>query len=117
VQQLNMLEATPARSAPFVPSSATSAIAAERITRSSKHTRRMVLAYLVGQVCGCTDMEIAQALELLPDTARARRCELRDQGLIVASGVTRPSPSGRPAVVWIATDAARDELNRKEPRV
>ena len=50
---------------------------------------------------GATDEQIHEALELSGDTARARRCELRDAGLIVDSGRRRKTRTGRRAVVWV----------------
>ena len=51
---------------------------------------------------GATDEEIRLGLELSGDTARARRCELRDAGLIVDSGRRRKTRTGRRAVVWVS---------------
>ena len=53
---------------------------------------------------GATDQEIAAAIDMLPDTARARRVGLRDAGLVVDSGQRRASPNGRPSTVWILTE-------------
>ena len=50
---------------------------------------------------GAIDEEIAEGLEMLSDTARARRCELRDEGRIEDSGRHRPTRRGRAAVVWV----------------
>ncbi len=49
---------------------------------------------------GATDSEIARDLQIRLDSARARRCELRDQGRAVDSGHRRATDSGRPAIVW-----------------
>ena len=49
---------------------------------------------------GATDSEISRDLEIRLDSARARRCELRDQGHAVDSGHRRATDSGRPAIVW-----------------
>jgi hypothetical protein len=60
---------------------------------------------------GATDEEIREALGLRADTARARRCELRDAGRLRDSGQRRPTSSGRLAAVWIldrATEAGGD---------
>lgn len=57
---------------------------------------------------GATDQEIAAGLDMLPDTARARRVELVKAGQVRPSGVTRPSQHGgprpRPCDVWITMD-------------
>jgi len=50
---------------------------------------------------GASDHEIAAGLDMLLDTVRARRVELRDLGAIAPSGRTRRTPSGRQATVWI----------------
>ncbi len=51
---------------------------------------------------GATDEELIDALKASPSTIRPRRVELREKGLIVDSGKTRATRSGRKAVVWIA---------------
>jgi len=56
---------------------------------------------------GATDEEIRNALGLKGDTARARRCELRDCHVIIDSGKSRPTSSGRRAVVWTSVPGAR----------
>lgn len=57
---------------------------------------------------GKTDEEVSLQLEMKLDTARARRCELRDAGLVKDSGRRRATKSGRAAVVWIAAELAGD---------
>ena len=52
---------------------------------------------------GCTDRELENATGLIGSTLRPRRCELREKGLIRDSGKRRPTPSGRPAIVWVVT--------------
>lgn len=52
---------------------------------------------------GATDHEISRELRLAGDTVRPRRHELVQDGLVTDSGNVRPSPSGRPMHVWIAT--------------
>ncbi len=54
---------------------------------------------------GATDEEIRLALNMRPDTCRARRCELRDARLVHDSGRRRPTASGRGAVVWVASSS------------
>ena len=49
---------------------------------------------------GATDSEISRDLGIRLDSARARRCELRDQAHVVDSGHRRATDSGRPAIVW-----------------
>ena len=48
------------------------------------------------------DEEIADYLKMSPSTARPRRIELVNAGLVVASDRRRPTRSGRMATVWVA---------------
>ena len=41
-------------------------------------------------------------LRMKADTARARRCELRDAGRVHDSGQRRPTAAGRLSIVWVA---------------
>ena len=50
---------------------------------------------------GFTDDELEVRLELLHQTASARRRALVQKGLLVDSGETRPTRSGRQATVWV----------------
>lgn len=49
---------------------------------------------------GGTDEELQQDLDMPANTQRPRRRELQVMGLIVDSGKTRATRSGRQAVVW-----------------
>jgi len=51
---------------------------------------------------GASDEEVSEALNMKLDTARARRVELRDAGLVVDTGVRRATHTGRRAVCWVA---------------
>ena len=74
---------------------------AARVSTDARGDRQRVLEYLAGRGhAGATDHEIAAGLGMLPDTARARRVELRDAGLVRDSGQRRPSPTGHAATVW-----------------
>jgi hypothetical protein len=61
---------------------------------------------------GFTDSEAQAALAMDPSTnlsgagspQRPRRVEFQRAGLIRDSGLTRPTPSGRAAVVWVAAE-------------
>ena len=76
--------------------------AATAIGAKAPNLRQAVLDFIRSRrEYRATDHEVAQALDLLTDTSRARRVELRDLGMIVDSGRTRPTPSGRAATVWI----------------
>lgn len=87
--------------APSQRHSPTSVEAAKSIEPRLPELRQRVYDFIASQEDGATDMEIASALAMLTDTARARRCELVDAGLIRDSGKTRPSPRGRKSAVWI----------------
>jgi hypothetical protein len=90
--------------APYIRTSQTSQAAAASIASVANAARGKILAFIAGRgVYGATDQEIAADLAMLSDSARARRCELRDRGDIVDSGYQRPTPSGRAATVWVAT--------------
>ncbi len=53
---------------------------------------------------GATDHELCGELGMIKDTVAPRRTELRDDDLVVDSGRRRPTPSGRPAIVWVAKE-------------
>jgi predicted transcriptional regulator len=53
---------------------------------------------------GLTDAEIQQALGMGESTERPRRVELVERKLVLDSGRTRLTPSGRSAVVWVAKE-------------
>ncbi len=89
--------------APSQRHSPTSVAAADAITPVASELRERVFAFLAACDDGATDMEIAAALNMLTDTARARRCELTDAGRVKDSGKTRPSPRGRQATVWVVS--------------
>jgi hypothetical protein len=52
---------------------------------------------------GLTDHELAAELDMLQDTARARRNDLCDAEVVSNSGTERPSPRGRASIVWTWT--------------
>lgn len=49
---------------------------------------------------GLTDFELAEIVGRQQTSAGKRRGELRDMGLIEATELRRPAPSGSPAIVW-----------------
>ena len=57
-----------------------------------------------------TDFELADQVERQQTSAGKRRGELVAAGLVVATDVKRPAPSGALAIVWAITDLGRDEL-------
>lgn len=83
--------------------SSTSRVAAVEAVPLTGSTRMEVYAFIKREgPFGATDEEIQTALGMNPSTQRPRRVELVDRGLIMASGTTRQTRSGRPAVVWVA---------------
>jgi hypothetical protein len=83
---------------PYQSHSWTSQAAAESVT-TAETDRQRVLKY-IRAAYGATDEMIATALCLNPSTARPRRVELVRLGLIVDSGRTRLTSSGRAATIW-----------------
>lgn len=53
---------------------------------------------------GATDHEMQSGIPMDPSTQRPRRIELVHKGLVQNSGRSRPTPSGRQAIVWITVD-------------
>ena len=85
----------------FIHHSQTSLDAAIEIQPKAGTLRAKVLKCIQAHD-GITDERIALELELNPSTARPRRVELAEQGLIESCG-TAPTASGRKAVLWRAT--------------
>ena len=83
----------------------TSRAAAQTIRPTLKKLQRLVLAAVrrAGK-SGKTDDELVCDIGMLSDTLRARRCELRDAGLVKDSGRRRKTRRGRQAAVWVATN-------------
>lgn len=93
---------------PYARDSPTSRDAAERIEPSADTLRRMVLDHVRGCQGGATCDEVEEKLGLRHQTASARLWELHKAGLVVDSGRTRKTRSGRSAVVWVgAAELAR----------
>lgn len=91
----------------------TSREAARRIGKPATSQRAAILRYLVERgPAGGTDEEIQDALGLRVQTETPRRGELAQLGLVVDSGRTRPTSSGRPAIVWVATGVTGMEAAR-----
>lgn len=87
------------------PAADTRRAALEAIQPARSRLARAVLAYIAERGGrGATDEEIAAGLGLQADTARARRCELRDAGDVHDSTGRRATHSGRRATVWLAAD-------------
>lgn len=98
-----------AASLPYASGSHTSLAAATSMRSSAETYRHKVLEFVRGRgPHGATDEEIATGLAMNPNTARPRRIELVDKfKLIVDSGETRPTRSGRKAVVYVTPENAR----------
>jgi hypothetical protein len=83
----------------------TSHAAAERITPVAISQAARVFHFIAQ--CGdegATDHEVQSELGLTGDSERPRRCSLHRAGLIRDSRQRRKSPTGRQAIVWIATE-------------
>lgn len=80
----------------------TSCDAADRIEPKAPTLRQQVL-HVIRELGGLTDAECQQVLHLDPSTQRPRRIELVRMGLVVDSGETRKTKSGRKATVWRST--------------
>ncbi len=84
----------------------TSIAAAEAIRPSVNGLRARVLQFIQGQCSGATDEEIQGALQMGGSTERPRRRELVQLGLVLDSGLRRPTASGKKAAVWKTSDEA-----------
>ena len=86
-------------SPPFQLHSATSLAAAKEITPNVANLREKVFAAISNSPVGMTDLELEAETGMKGSTVRPRRIELQRAGRIVSAG-TRPTSSGRKAVVW-----------------
>jgi len=85
----------------------TSGVAADRIAGHAAKQRASVLAVIVtAGATGATDSEIEHSTGMRAQSVSPRRGELRALGLVVDSGRRRPTPSGRPAAVWVLANFA-----------
>lgn len=95
---------------------ATSHIAAQG-GRKSRGTQRIKVYNYFGECKGqgSTDYEMKLVLHFTESSARKRRQELRDDGLIIDSGRRRPTNTGYPAIVWVLAEYADEnsKLGRK----
>lgn len=82
----------------------TSHEAAERVEEFAGRQQRVILHVLKRLPNGATSDELAAGSLGLTKVQIARRMgELRARGLVEETGKTRPTPSGRQAIVWRAT--------------
>lgn len=87
-----------AEPAPYVRTSETSRAAAESIS-DCEFARKEIVRYCRLNY-GCTDQELQAAFGWSGDFERPRRVSLVKDGLLVDSGRTRKTTSGRNATVW-----------------
>jgi hypothetical protein len=87
---------------PAVESSRTSLAAADAIQGRAASLRAQVLALLQRHPEGLTDEAMQDALGMQGSTQRPRRVELVGLGLVVDSGRTAKTKSGRSASLWVA---------------
>ena len=100
----------PSPPCPSVASSRTSRAASRRIQGDAGNLSGRVLAALhAADPLGLTDAELQDRLGLCGDTERPRRCKLVAEGVVVNSGATRPTPSGRSATVWVLAQPAHQK--------
>lgn len=86
---------------------ATSLAARSSPRPAATQRRRVFLHLLHSGSLGATLEEIEQALGMPGNTVRPRRIELEAKNLVKDSGSTRPTASGRAAVVWIVPEPVR----------
>lgn len=88
---------------PFQAHSDTSREAAVAMKPTAENLRAEVLRFLTERgEHGATDEEVQLALDMAGNTQRPRRRELELMDQVVNSGKTRPTQTGRSAVVWAA---------------
>ena len=87
---------------------ATSVEAAHQACATATGRLRAVMAAHRHHPAGLTDDELQRLLPELGHTAKARRVDLRDAGLLENSGARRPTVKGSPATVWRVTDEGHD---------
>jgi hypothetical protein len=107
--QANLFGSMPEQNAnkPVHNGTKTSRAASSAIAGSVKTLRGRVYAHLLRErEKGATDEEMQFFLGMPGNTQRPRRQELETQGLVIDSGLTRATSSGRLAVVWVCREFA-----------
>jgi len=90
---------------PYIAESETSKQAANLIEPNAAALLGKVLAFLRKRGnYGATDEEMQDEMPIQPSTQRPRRVDLVNRGLVIDSGLTRKTKSGRNAVVWVACE-------------
>jgi len=103
--------------APYVKGSSTSKAAAHAIEPHLGRLERLVMdAIEAAGANGLTDKEMERQLNLEHETGSPRRCRLVDLGLVVDSGMTRPSERGNPSKVWVASGTSGINPPKKPPK-
>lgn len=87
----------------------TQRLAALRAYPATGTARRLVLDEIGGSLNGLTDEEIQESLHMNPSTQRPRRVELVEGGWIEDSTRRRLTSTKREAVVWVLTEAGRQQ--------
>lgn len=90
----------------------TSKYAAQSLVEAAPNCRIKVLLYIVS--CGdrgATADEVECDLVMRQSTASPRVTELHQAGLTEDSGRVRDTRWGKPAIVWVATQAVKDHIN------
>lgn len=95
--------------APSVSHSPTSVEAASKIEKHVGPLHKKLLVFLAAHPEGATDIEMQEALAMNPSTQRPRRIELAFAGKIENFGCTRPTRSGRAAIVWYLKRESKNE--------
>jgi len=99
-------ETVPVPATPYQRHSETSMAAAVQAEPSVKTWLGAVLIWLrLQDDTGATDEEMQERMNINPSTQRPRRGDLVNRGLVVDSGRTRPTRSGRKATVWVAKES------------
>ena len=97
------------RAAPSAYGSATSEAAARSIASHRPELRlRVWCAVELAGWTGITAEELEAACEMPGNTVRPRLVELREDGLVMDSGRTRRTESGRSATIWVTREAAKE---------
>ena len=91
----------------------TSLFAAVRDPHRRARDRLRVLMVHSIHPAGLTDFELAELVKRQQTSAGKRRGELRDKGLIAATKLRRPAPSGSLAIVWQITESGLREAWEK----
>ena len=92
-------------------------IAKKSVRNLTSSLKTRILRLLIHYPDGLTDEQIQQYLDMNPSTQRPRRGELVAAGMLLDSGQTRPTTSGRPAVVWTLSPCLANPCNQPDCKV